>query len=257
LCNYLDNKTIRCIINIDLKKILGFHLLSRCNDDIFIKRNYENDKNNIIDNINKSIPNQLLCVFPEGTTMYKKSLEKSHKYATKNNLPLLNYVLLPKSGAFDLIKSSNKFEMVYDLTIKYDNESYPYNKIEDLSLFNIFFKFQFPKVIQFYIRKYDNINGIDLTNVFIEKDKIIQKNFDDIFEKMIIKPNLAYAVFNIYCILFFMFCWYNFSLFRYWFLFYIIFSYSYEVILPYFYENNYLFTFFKLNPFTPDFLNSH
>jgi lysophosphatidic acid acyltransferase/lysophosphatidylinositol acyltransferase len=58
----------------------------------------------------------------EGTRVNAKKIAQSHEYAKKNNLPLLNYTLLPRSKGFCAsVKGLRDSHIghVYDLTIAY------------------------------------------------------------------------------------------------------------------------------------------
>ncbi|XP_051132842.1 probable 1-acyl-sn-glycerol-3-phosphate acyltransferase 5 [Andrographis paniculata] len=62
-----------------------------------------------------------LAIFPEGTDFTEEKCLRSKKYASKNGLPLLNNVLLPKTKGFyaclETLRGS--LDAVYDVTIGY------------------------------------------------------------------------------------------------------------------------------------------
>uniref|UniRef100_A0A7N0UMF1 1-acylglycerol-3-phosphate O-acyltransferase n=1 Tax=Kalanchoe fedtschenkoi TaxID=63787 RepID=A0A7N0UMF1_KALFE len=62
-----------------------------------------------------------LAVFPEGTDFTEQKCKRSQQFAAENGLPILKYVLLPKSKGFhaclEMLKDS--LDAVYDITIAY------------------------------------------------------------------------------------------------------------------------------------------
>ena len=92
---------------------------------IFLKRNWAQDQRNINATFKNLIKNRLpihLISYLEGTRVSKEKLADSHEYARKNNLPLLQYTLLPRSKGFAAsVKGlrGSHINHVYDLTIAY------------------------------------------------------------------------------------------------------------------------------------------
>lgn len=65
-------------------------------------------------------------MFPEGTRYsIKKSkhIETSQNYCKKNNLKILNHLLLPRTKAFELSVENlrDSLDCIYDLTFAYTN----------------------------------------------------------------------------------------------------------------------------------------
>uniref|UniRef100_A0A7N0TC23 1-acylglycerol-3-phosphate O-acyltransferase n=1 Tax=Kalanchoe fedtschenkoi TaxID=63787 RepID=A0A7N0TC23_KALFE len=62
-----------------------------------------------------------LALFPEGTDFTEQKCKRSQQFAAENGLPILKYVLLPKSRGFhaclEILKHS--LDAVYDITIAY------------------------------------------------------------------------------------------------------------------------------------------
>ena len=92
---------------------------------IFLKRNWAIDQGHINSTFETLVNNRLpvhLISYLEGTRVNKKKLDESHEYAAKNNLPRLEYTLLPRSKGFAAsVKGLRKSHInhVYDLTIAY------------------------------------------------------------------------------------------------------------------------------------------
>eukprot|EP01135_Chromosphaera_perkinsii_P011302 Nk52_evm83s2367 gene=Nk52_evmTU83s2367 len=63
---------------------------------------------------------QHLFLFPEGGLLWKRK-EAGHRYARRNNLPILHHVALPRFGAFQMCMNELKGEIthVLDMTIGY------------------------------------------------------------------------------------------------------------------------------------------
>jgi 1-acyl-sn-glycerol-3-phosphate acyltransferase len=92
---------------------------------IFLKRNWAQDQKHINSTFETLVKNRLpvhLISYLEGTRVNPKKLKESHEYAAKNNLPLLEYTLLPRSKGFAAsVKGlrNSHINHVYDLTIAY------------------------------------------------------------------------------------------------------------------------------------------
>ena len=128
---------------------------------LFLKRRWEQDKGYLTRVLgyfkDKTYPLQLF-IFPEGTNMENSALERSHKYAEKNNLVKYDYVLHPRVTGFNYIveqlrKTSNEgsegglLDCIHDVTVAYQEDRCYAEK--DLVLGN------FPKEIHLHIQKYD------------------------------------------------------------------------------------------------------
>lgn len=92
---------------------------------IFLKRNWAMDQGHINSTFETLVKNRLpvhLISYLEGTRVTKKKLVESHEYAAKNNLPRLEYTLLPRSKGFAAsVKGlrNSHINHVYDITIAY------------------------------------------------------------------------------------------------------------------------------------------
>jgi 1-acyl-sn-glycerol-3-phosphate acyltransferase len=98
-----------------------------------LKRNWNKDKERIQEtfkHINQHKVPIWLITHPEGTRFSEEKMEKSHQWAKKNDLPLFDHVLLPRSqGLIATIQGIGEvIDAVYDITIGFDG-----NRILDLA----------------------------------------------------------------------------------------------------------------------------
>ena len=75
---------------------------------VYISRKWENDETRIgklVSYLGKNSVSQpyQLVLFPEGTNLTPKTLQKSREYSQANNLKPLNYVLQPRTTGFTYI----------------------------------------------------------------------------------------------------------------------------------------------------------
>lgn len=118
---------------------------------IFLKRNWAQDQRHINATFETLIKNRLpvhLISYLEGTRVNKKKLAESHEYAAKNNLPKLDYTLLPRSKGFAAsVKGlrGSHINHVYDITIAYYHYKRGFGATPSLSdfLFGRLNEFQF------------------------------------------------------------------------------------------------------------------
>ncbi|KAL5704875.1 1-acylglycerol-3-phosphate O-acyltransferase [Ranunculus cassubicifolius] len=98
----------------------GFHIL----DFISVERKWEVDEKNMNQMLSTFTDPQdplWLALFPEGTDFSEQKCLQSQNYATENDLPVLQNVLLPKTKGFFacLEVLRNSLDAVYDVTIAY------------------------------------------------------------------------------------------------------------------------------------------
>jgi 1-acyl-sn-glycerol-3-phosphate acyltransferase len=93
-------------------------------DDIKLKRNWDEDKDSILDQLN-NIESGIIIIYPEGTRYDKKKHKESRKFCKKNKLPIFNYTLAPRVKGSHLIinalKETNRLGNIYDITLTFDN----------------------------------------------------------------------------------------------------------------------------------------
>lgn len=73
---------------------------------IFLKRNYSQDKEHIIsqlEQIKQKHKKTILLIFPEGTTFIPESVERSLKWCSQNNIKPYNNTIVPRYKGLDLL----------------------------------------------------------------------------------------------------------------------------------------------------------
>jgi hypothetical protein len=113
-------------------RIMSFPILSRTKKDIEKLRNH-NTRNSIL-------------IYPEGTRITKKKYQDSISFSKKNNIPLSNYSLIPKSkGCITLLENKNIERLTFSF-IFYHNSNH--------RLINFFGNFNFPEKVYIYNKSY-------------------------------------------------------------------------------------------------------
>ncbi|KAF4320229.1 hypothetical protein BBO99_00004242 [Phytophthora kernoviae] len=88
----------------------------------YINRNWATDQERLkklIDSYKEVPMGSWLSMFPEGTALYDKTLEKSHDFAAAHGESRWDYVLQPRVRGFELCAEQLDPEYVVDLTIAY------------------------------------------------------------------------------------------------------------------------------------------
>jgi lysocardiolipin and lysophospholipid acyltransferase len=88
----------------------------------YINRSWATDQQRLADDIQSYRDAKMgswLAMFPEGTALYDKTLQKSHDFADKQGEPRWDYVLQPRVKGFELCMDKLDPEYVVDLTIAY------------------------------------------------------------------------------------------------------------------------------------------
>jgi len=115
-------------------KFTNFGVISWMHDDFFIRSGKAGReltlvelKDHLVDVFLKK-QRQYLVLFPEGGFLRKRKAV-SHEFAKKKDLPLLEHVTLPRTGALDVVmkvlgpdsqlEEANKIERIVDMTIAY------------------------------------------------------------------------------------------------------------------------------------------
>ena len=95
-------------------------------DDISLKRNWEEDKENLINQLNE-IESGMIIIYPEGTRFDIDKYKKSKKFCYDNKLPILNYTLTPRvKGTHAICKTlfeKNRLGNIYDTTLYFKDHS--------------------------------------------------------------------------------------------------------------------------------------
>ncbi|KAG7401257.1 hypothetical protein PHYBOEH_002061 [Phytophthora boehmeriae] len=88
----------------------------------YINRNWATDQERLkklINSYKQASVGSWLSMFPEGTALYDKTLQKSHDFAAAHHEPRWDYVLQPRVRGFELCAEQLDPEYVVDLTIAY------------------------------------------------------------------------------------------------------------------------------------------
>jgi len=118
----------------------------------FVQRNWAEDQNSlvrVIDQYHQRPWGTWLAMFPEGTSLYAKTLERSQEFSIKHSRTPLNYVLEPRLKGFELCVNKFKPDYVLDVTMAYP-ELMEGIRPSPMRLLNGLF----PKSVHFYARRF-------------------------------------------------------------------------------------------------------
>ncbi|CAL8094113.1 unnamed protein product [Calicophoron daubneyi] len=141
---------MKIILKESLSKIPGAGWAMQSAAFIFLQRRLATDESRIGDVVSYLLGLDDYCqlfMFPEGTDLNEKSLDRSNSYAKKNSLPFLHYTLHPRSTGFIYIINllgRGHLKYVYDVTVAYP-DIVPY---EPSSLL----KGVMPKEVHYHVR---------------------------------------------------------------------------------------------------------
>lgn len=170
----LINPSILWVLDAQFKPT-NFGLVCISHGDFFITKDSFTD-GSLRDQVLKHPDRNLLVLFPEGG-FWRKRLEGSNRYALKNGLPMTKYVTHPRFGAFkDLIDPSVDVTHIVDATLLYDDIKNPLS-ILDIAMGNR----KEPAILHYKIYERSKINPTEewLRNIWLEKDKLLQKYYED------------------------------------------------------------------------------
>lgn len=118
----IDNTNF--IFKSDSRYIFGLGFSIYTDTDIMINKKWEEDKELINKQINRIEPGtkkEILIIFPEGTRITEEKIISSQKYSRENNLPVYDYLQVPKSkglwNIIDNLSKNNKLGKIWDITI--------------------------------------------------------------------------------------------------------------------------------------------
>lgn len=208
---------IRLVLKESIKKIPLFGWTLKLFNYLFIGRDWDKDKKSIKKYFIKSSKVNMnfisdcnsLLIFPEGTVIWKGSIDKSNKFAEENNLSKYTETIHPRTTGLQYIYDINKntnfpFQNCYDLTISY----YPVRPSNILELF----KGKIPKKIfikadkyeKDYIDSFDNISQWcnfcwKKKELYLRQQKILEnsKIYDNRLENTI-KSTFINSLLNIF-----------------------------------------------------------
>lgn len=149
---------------------------------LFIHRNWEKDQKllaQILDYLRDSEQVCQILIFPEGTDLSERNIERSHKFADEHNLDRYYRVLHPKTRGFiylaSRMRSNGQLKAIYDLTIGYP-KTLPQTELDML-------RGKFPEEVHFHVKRY-SASSIPyreeelkqwLNEIWQEKEKKLQK----------------------------------------------------------------------------------
>jgi len=122
------NHNSKIILKEQLRKVPGMGWVMAMTRFIYLKRSWSADKeviDSMLDYLSliRSEGGKQLVLFPEGTNITPKSKLRSDDFAMKNNKPLYNHVIHPRTTGFVHLARGmldrNLLDAVYDVTIAY------------------------------------------------------------------------------------------------------------------------------------------
>lgn len=154
---------------------------------IFLKRNWEKDKDRLaahLQKLNSAAAPMWLMLFPEGTNLHPVTRKASKKWADKNEIPDMEHQLLPRSKGLQFcIQNLRKTTpYVYDCTIAYEGVPTGQYASEIFTIQAAYFGGKPPKSVNMYWRRFDvwsipvdNDRAFDnwLRARWIEKDQLL------------------------------------------------------------------------------------
>jgi 1-acyl-sn-glycerol-3-phosphate acyltransferase len=172
LLSMLEQMNISNFIMVGKKDLIytpGIGMLIMFGDHIKLARNWEEDKYTI-DKQLENIKEGIIVLFPEGTRYTEEKFKEAQEFSKKNNLPVYDNLLVPKSKGFEAIynnlKINNKLGNIYDSTMI----------LENTNLFDLF--------------KKDSTN-VHLINRILNKEELENKDFKSwLLEKWSEKDNI-------------------------------------------------------------------
>ncbi|KAL8675524.1 MAG: hypothetical protein Q9168_000036 [Polycauliona sp. 1 TL-2023] len=155
---------------------------------IFLKRNWEEDKDSLaahLQKLNDALAPMWLMLFPEGTNLHPDTRKASKKWADKNKIPDMQHQLLPRSKGlqFCIQQLRKTVPYVYDCTIAYEGVPTGQYASEIFTINAAYFGGKPPKSVNMYWRRFDiwsipvdNDRDFDnwLRARWIEKDQLLE-----------------------------------------------------------------------------------
>ena len=123
---YIGIDSFNYFLKNTINYVPGIGLIMYSSTAIKLFRNWEKDKDNLVNQINKieTGPNsnkQFIIIFPEGTRLTSKKLEECQNFSKSNNLPVYDNLLVPKSKGLHFLvnhlNKTNKLGRIWDLTL--------------------------------------------------------------------------------------------------------------------------------------------
>jgi 1-acyl-sn-glycerol-3-phosphate acyltransferase len=161
----LRNPKIRYIAaGVDvIKKIPLINAICESLDVIFIEQHKQLANDTLVRQIK---PTDTVCIFPEGTLLFKSSIERSDLYCEKIGISKFKNVLAPRETGFSKIREILKCDKYTDITIIYDVDTR--QSTEPLTLLELI-RIR-PKKVKIIIDETE----ISITDTFRNKDELIE-----------------------------------------------------------------------------------
>ena len=176
---------------------------------IFIKRHCDQTINDLqIRAADTVASGNSILLFPEGSALSPVMKVKTDDYVRSIGVVPFKNLLVPKVKGFEIIKEYGKFDLVGNVTIRYDNPCIPGVMHHT---FTTIFKI-FPKDIYLNI-KFDQ--GSDLYQIFSEKDRELDEPINKSEYKTFDNYSCGSFLINIALLVSFLVSFYYFPLFRY------------------------------------------
>lgn len=202
---YANGNANTSVVKKSISLIPFFGQFGKNVESIFIDRN-NSAKEVLATGSEKSIgESNSILIFPEGATLSPDSKSRSDKYADQNNLGKFDNVLVPKIAGLDIVKTSGKFDIIGDLTLRYESPTIP--GITEHSYLDLFRRF--PRDIYIDVN-YHNVTDIDLYKIYKWKDTklaqpLMKSNYTEknnysvagIVFNGILLPAFVYSMYNI------------------------------------------------------------
>jgi len=176
----------------------GFGFIMYASPDIKLNRNWEQDKEtlgNQLDKIKTNGKKQVILIFPEGTRLTEKKLREGQDFSKKNNLPVFDNLMVPKSKGLWFITNhlaqTNKLGRIWDVTLifpQFLKKSIGYADIFGKSIGNINTIWREVKLPENF-KDQDNFKKW-LMNTWITKDSLMEHHNNIIFNEIYPDTNI-------------------------------------------------------------------
>lgn len=180
---------VKIIMKRSLRQIPIFGWSMRCFDFVFLNRKWEMDQVHFTKKLRGFVESEApfcLLIFPEGTTLTRKTLAKSESFATKLGVKPTSRVLLPRVlGMWEAVKALDPaLDGIFDLTVGYSglDEMDEPEKVYTLS--KLFYSGIAPPQVHYHIsyipRKEIPRQSVDefgdwLRDRYYEKDRLLDE----------------------------------------------------------------------------------